>query len=223
VLNSKKMADGDEWDMAVVATPDDIFVARLAEQAMRTNALYEVYVPGSRYASTCVDILLDNIKFLYGTEVSAQVRFCLQGVLNDESVLRNIGACWRIHSDANFLEHSRFDFLSAVNIDLRDVLEFIPIDCENMVSIWDLHADDADNLEIVAFHIEAVHGITCWYDFLALIRVIRPRHVSLLDVVVFVLKQQYGDFGHWRHKVRRRAAELEAMQPAVDWGVLLAP
>jgi hypothetical protein len=72
---------------------------------MRRNALYEVYVSGSRYASTCDEILLDNIKFLYGTEVSAQVRFCLQGVLNDESALRDIGACWRIHSDANPLEH----------------------------------------------------------------------------------------------------------------------
>jgi hypothetical protein len=136
-------------------------------------------------------------------------------VLNDESALRDIGACWRIHSDAN-LEHSRFDFLSIVNIDLRDVLEFTPIDCENIGSIWDPHAEDADNLEIVAFHIEAVHGIAYWYDFLALIRVIRPQNVSLLDVVVSVLKQQYGDFGHWRRESRRRAAELEAMQLPVD-------
>jgi hypothetical protein len=53
--------------------------------------------------------------------------------------------------------------------------------------------------------------------------VILPQHVSLLDAVVSVLKQQYGDFGHWRREARRRAAELEAMQPPVDWDVLLAP
>jgi hypothetical protein len=82
----------------------------------------------------------------------------LQGVLNDESALRDIGACWRIHSDAN-LEHSRFDFLSIFNVDLRDVLEFIPIDCENIVAIWDPHADDADNLEIVAFTLRLFTGL----------------------------------------------------------------
>jgi hypothetical protein len=202
------MASGDEWDLDVIPTPDDILEARLAEQAMRRNALYEVYVSGSRHASTCIEILLDNIKFLYGTEVSAEVRFCLQGVLNVELALRDICACWRIHSGAN-LEHSQFDLLSVVNIDLRDVLEFIPIDCENIVSTWDPHADDADKLEIVAFHIEAVHGITYWYDFRASICVKQP--------------QQYGDFGHWRRESRRRAAELEAMQPPVDWDVLLAP
>jgi hypothetical protein len=125
------------------------------------------------------------------------------------------------HPDAN-LEHSRFDFLSIVNIDLRDVLEFIPIDCEIIVAIWDPHADDADNLEIVAFHTVAVHGIAYWYDFRALIRVILPQLVSLLDDVVSVLRQLYGDFGHWRQEARRRAAELEAMQPPVDWDVLLA-
>jgi hypothetical protein len=167
------MASDDEWNLDFVASPDDIFEAHLAEQDMGRNALYEIYVSGSRYASTCIDILLDNIKFLHGPEVSAQVRFCLQSVLGDESALQDIGACWRIHSDAN-LEHSRFDFLSIVSVDLRDVLEFIPIDCENIMLIWDPHADDADNLEIVACHIEAVHGIAYWYDFRALIRVILP-------------------------------------------------
>jgi hypothetical protein len=204
------------------ASPDDVFEARLAEQDRQRNALYEIYESGPRYASTCIDILLDNIKFLYGAEVSAQVRFYLQDVLNDESALRDMGASWRLHSDAN-LEHSRIDILSIFNVDLRDVLEFVPIDCEDIVSIWDPHADDADNLEIVAIHIEAVHGIAYWYDFRALIRVVQSQHESLLDAVVSVLKQHYGDYGHWRREARRRAAELEAMQPPVDWDVLLAP
>jgi hypothetical protein len=216
------MASDDEWNLDFVASPDEAFEARLAEQNMQRNALYEIYVSGCRYASTCIDILLDNIKFLYGAEVSAQVRFCLQGVLSDESALRNIGTIWRLHSDAN-LEHSRFDFLAMVNIDLRDILEFIPIDCQNIILIWDPHADDADNLEIVAIHIEAVHGITYWYDFRDLIRVIQSEHVSLLDAVVSILKLQYGDFGHWRQEARRRAAELEATQPPVDWNFAPAP
>jgi hypothetical protein len=216
------MASDDEWNLDFVASPDDAFEARLAEQNMQRNALYEIYVSGSRYASTCIDILLDNIKFLYGAEVSAQVRFCLEGVLGDASALRDIGASWHLHSDAN-LEHSRFDLLAMINIDLRDILEFIPINCENIISIWDPHADDADNLEIVAIHIEAVHGITYWYDFRALIRVLQPQHVSLLDTVVSVLKQHYGDYGHWRREARQRAAELEALQPPVDWDVVLAP
>jgi hypothetical protein len=216
------MASDDEWNLDFVASPDEAFEARLAEQNMQRNALYEFYVSGCRYASTCIDILLDNIKFLYGAEVSAQVRFCLQGVLSDESALRDIGTIWRLHSDAN-LEHSRFDFLAMVNIDLRDILEFIPIDCQNIISIWDPHADDADNLEVVAVHIENVHGITYWYDFRDLIRVIQSEHESLLDAVVSILKLQYGDFGHWRQEARRRAAELEALQPPVNWDVALAP
>jgi hypothetical protein len=50
------MADGDAWDLDFVASPDDVFEARLAEQDMRRNALYEVYVSESRYASTRVEI-----------------------------------------------------------------------------------------------------------------------------------------------------------------------
>jgi hypothetical protein len=212
------MASDDEWNLDFVASPDEAFEARLAEQNMQRNALYEIYVSGCRYASTCIDILLDNIKFLYGAEVSAQVRFCLQGVLSDESALRDIGTIWRLHCDAN-LEHSRFDFLAMVNIDLRDILEFIPIDCQNIILIWDPHADDADNLEVVAVHIENVHGITYWYDFRDLMRVIQSEHESSLNAVVSILKLQYGDFGHWRQEARRRAAELEALQPPVNWDV----
>jgi hypothetical protein len=216
------MANNDEWHLGFVASPDDVFEARLAEQDLQRNTLYEIYTSGSRYASTCIDILMDNIKFLYGAEVAGQVRLYLHGYLNDESALRAIGASWRLHCDAE-LEHSKFDVLAIFNVDLRDILEFVPIDCEDIVAIWDPHADDADNLEIIAIHIEAVHGIAYWYDFRALIHVIQPQHASLLDAVVCVLKQHYGDYGHWRREARRRAAELEAMQPPVDWDVLLAP
>jgi hypothetical protein len=40
------------------ACPDDIFEARLAEQEMQRNTLYEIYTSGSRYASTCIDSLM---------------------------------------------------------------------------------------------------------------------------------------------------------------------
>jgi hypothetical protein len=216
------MASDDELNLDFVASPDDAFEERLAEQNMQRNALYEVYVSGSHYASTCIDSLLDNIKFLYGAEVSAQVRFCLDGVLDDASALRNIGASWHLLSDAN-LEHSRFDLLAMVNIDLRNILKFIPIDCQNIILIWDPPAYDADNLEIVATHIEAVHGMTYWYDFRDLIRVIRSEHESLLNAVVSILKLQYGDFGHWRLEAHRRAAELVALHPPVDWDAEPAP
>jgi hypothetical protein len=160
------MANNDEWS-AFVTSPDDVFEARLAEQEMQRNNLYEVYMSGSRYASTCIDILMDNIKFLYGGEVCAQVRFCLHNYLQDESALRVLGASWRLHSDAN-VEHSKFDILAIWNVDLRDILEFVPIDCADLIALWDLNADDSDNLEIIAIHIEAIHGITYWYDFRAL-------------------------------------------------------
>jgi hypothetical protein len=126
-----------------------------------------------------------------------------------------------LHSDAEW-ERSRIDFLAVFNIDLRDILEFVPIDCANIIALWDPSADDSDNLEIIAIHIEAVHGIAYWYDFRALIRVVQSQHESLLDAVVAVLKQNYGDYGNWRREARQRAAELESMRPPVDWDDLLA-
>jgi hypothetical protein len=57
------MVNNDEWS-AFVASPDDVFEARLAEREMQRNTLYEIYTSGSLYASTCIDMLMDNIKFL---------------------------------------------------------------------------------------------------------------------------------------------------------------
>jgi hypothetical protein len=159
---------------------------------------------------------MDSIKFLYGGEVCAQVRFCLRNYLQDESALRVLGASWRLHSDVEW-QHRRIDILGAFSVDLRDVLEFLPVDCADLIALWDPNADDADNLEIIAIHIEAVHGITYLYDFRALILVIQSQHESLLDAVVCVLKQQYGDYEHWRREARQRAAELESVRPPVDW------
>jgi hypothetical protein len=216
------MANHDEWLADYVPAPDDIFEARLAEQEMQRNSLYEIYTSGSPYASTCVDSLMNSIKFLYGGAVSAQVRFCLHNYLQDESALRVLGASLRLHSDAEW-QHSRIDILAIWNVDLRDILEYVPIDCADLIALWDLNADDSDNLEIIAIHIEAVHGMTYWYDFRALIRVIQSQHESLLDAIVCVLKQQYGDYGHWRREARQRAAELESVRPPIDWDELLAP
>jgi hypothetical protein len=42
------MANNDKWDAAFVASPDDIFEARLAEQERQRNTLYEVYTSGPR-------------------------------------------------------------------------------------------------------------------------------------------------------------------------------
>jgi hypothetical protein len=102
-------------------------------------------------------------------------------------------------------------------------LEFVPVDCVVIIALWDPNADDADNLEIVSIHVKAVHDMAYWYDFRALIRVIQPQHESLLDAVVAVLKQHYGDYGNWRREARQRAAELQSMLSPVDWDVLPRP
>jgi hypothetical protein len=150
---------------------------------MQRSSLYEMYTSGPRYASACVDGLMDSIRFLYGAEVCAQTRLCLNNYLQDESTLRAIGASWHLYSNAE-LERSRIDYLGAFNIDLRDILEFVPIDCSELIAFWDLNADDADNLELIAVHIEAVHGLTYEYDFRALLREVQSQHESLLDAVV---------------------------------------
>jgi hypothetical protein len=62
-------------------------------------------------------------------------------------------------------------------VDLRDILEFVPIDCSDLIALWDLNADDSDNLELIAIHIEAVHGLTYYYDFLCSIRIRSDRYL----------------------------------------------
>jgi hypothetical protein len=176
-----------------------------------------MYTSGPRYACACVDGLLDSIKFLYGAEVCAQTRLCLNNYLQDESTLRAIGGSWHLYSNAE-LARGRIDYLGAFNIDLRAILEFIPIDCSELLTFWDLNADDADNLELIAVHIEAVHGLTNYCDLRDLRRMVESEHESLLAAVVAVLKQHYGDYGLWRHEARRRAA----MRPPVDWDEALA-
>jgi hypothetical protein len=131
------MANHDEWLADYVPSPDDIFEARLAEEEMQRSNLYEIYTSGPRYASACIDGLMDSIRFLYGAEVCAQTRFCLHNYLQDESTLRAIGASWHLYSNAE-LERSRIDILGAFNVDLRDILEFVPIDCSDLIALWDL-------------------------------------------------------------------------------------
>jgi hypothetical protein len=135
--------------------------------------------------------------------------------------LRALGASWRLHSDAD-LERSRIDILAVFSVDLRDILEYVPVDCADLIALWDVNADDADNLEVASIHVEAVHGLTHGYDFRALIRVIQPQHESLLAAVIAVLKQYYGNYGLWRHEARRRAAELASARLPVNWDELRA-
>jgi hypothetical protein len=206
------MANHDEWLADYVPSPDDIFEGRLAEEEMQRSNLYEIYTSGSRYASACIDGLMESIRFLYGAEVCAQARFCLHHYLQDESALRVLGASWYLHSNAE-LVRSKIDILAVFNVDLRDILEVVPVDCADLIVLWDLNADDADNLEVVSLHVEAVHVLTYEYDFRALLREVQSKHASLLDAVVCVLKQHYGDYGHWRREARLRAAE----RPPVDW------
>jgi hypothetical protein len=213
------MADNGDWvDADYVASPDDVFEANLSERERRKNDLYEIYTSGHNYAAECVDILMDDIKFLYGAEVVGQARLYLRGFFNDELALQAMGASWRLHSDAEW-QHSRIDILAIFCVDLRDILEFVPVDCADLITFWDPNADDeADNLEAVSIRIEAVHGLTYWYDFRALLREVRSQHASLLDAVVCILKQDYGDYGHWRREAHIRAAE----RPPIDWDEVLA-
>jgi hypothetical protein len=101
---------------------------------------------------------------------------------------------------------------------VRDFLENMPIDCSELLRLWDSNADDTDNLDLISFHIEAVHGLTYERDFRALLREVESDHDCLLDSVVCILKQHYGDFGLWRQEARRRAA----VRRPVDWNEALA-
>jgi hypothetical protein len=197
------MANHDDWvDADYVASPDDVFEARLAEREMQKNDLYEIYTSGSRYAVACVNILMDDIKFLYGAEVAGRARLYLRGFLNDELALRATGASWRLHSDAEW-EHSRIDILAIFCVDLRDILGFVPVDCADLIALWNSNADDdADNLEVVSIYVEAAHGLTYWYDFRALLREVESEHECLLNAIVCILKQQYADYGLWRQEAR---------------------
>jgi hypothetical protein len=47
------MANNDEWHLGFVASPDDVFEARLAEQEMQRNTLYEIY---TIWASLCLHV-----------------------------------------------------------------------------------------------------------------------------------------------------------------------
>jgi hypothetical protein len=146
----------------------------------------------------------------------------LHVVTNSEAVLQEIGPCWRLHDESQWAERSRFDVLSILNIDLRDTLEAISVNYENVVSLWDPNVAE-ENLEVIEINLETVYGVNYVYDSRALIRVIKSEHPTLLEVVVSVLKQQYGDFGQWRHEARRRAAQWATTRPAIDWHVLPFP
>jgi hypothetical protein len=211
------MANPDAVFGDYIPCPDDAFERKIAEEQMQKNSLYEMYTAGSRYFRACVAGMLDNIRFLYGAEVCAQTRFYLNNSLPDESALRFLGASLNLHATAE-LERSKIDILSVFNIDLRDILESIAVDCGDLIALWDPNAHDADNLEVIFIHVEAVHGLTYEYDFRALLREVESDHGCLLDAVVSILKQQYGDYGLWRQAARLRAAA----RPPINWNEALA-
>jgi hypothetical protein len=95
LLSIEIMANPDGWFGDYVASPDDVFEARLAAEEMQRNRLYEMYIAGPRYVRACVNGLLDNIRFLYGAEVLRQTRLCLNNYLQDELDLAiPYGASW---------------------------------------------------------------------------------------------------------------------------------
>jgi hypothetical protein len=210
------MANHGDWvDAGYVACPDDEFESMLAAHEAQKNDLFEVYTSGCRYATACIGSVLNSVRLLYGEEVRAQIRFYLHNDLQDEATLQILGASWHLCST---VQHSRIDYLGELNIDLRDFLENMSIDCSEVVRLWDPNADSADNLELISVHIETVHGLTYERDFRALLREVESDHSCLLDAVVSILKQQYGDFGLWRHEARRRRS---AGQPPADWNAVL--
>jgi hypothetical protein len=137
--------------------------------------------------------------------------------LQDESALRFLGASWNLHATAE-VERSQINILEVFHVDTRSILESTPIDCSELIRSWDWNADNVDNLELISVHIEAVHGLTYEYDFRALLREVESEHECLLNAVVCILKQQYGDYGLWRQEARRRAAA----RPPIDWNEALA-
>jgi hypothetical protein len=104
------------------------------------------------------------------------------------------------------------------NVDTRSILESTPIDCSQIIRSWDWNANNVDNLELISVHVEVVHGLIYACDFRALLREVESEHRYLLDAVVAILKQRYGDYGHWRQAARLRSAS----RPLVDWDEALA-
>jgi hypothetical protein len=200
-----------------VPCPDDAFERKIAEEEMQKDSLYQMYTGGPRYFRACADGLLDNIRFLYGAEVCAQTRLCLNNYLQDESALRFLGASLHLHTMAE-VERSQINILDVFHVDIRSILESIPIDCAELIRSWDWNSEDDDNLELISVHVETVHGLIYEYDFRALLREVESDYDCLLDAVVSILKQQYGDYGLWRQAARLRAAA----RPPINWNEALA-
>jgi hypothetical protein len=131
----KVMAANGEWADGFVADPDEVFERDLAQRARQKEFLFYLYSSGRRYASACVATLLGSIKFLYGMLICTRVQNYIHVLTNSETVMQEIDLCWQLHDESQWAERSRFDVLSILNIDLRDILEAISANCENVVSL----------------------------------------------------------------------------------------
>jgi hypothetical protein len=84
--------------------------------------------------------------------------------------------------------------LSALNINLAEIIEERDYDSTALMEIWDFQCPENENLEIVQVYLESVHGILTRCHFTDLVQAVRRNHPTLLETVTLILNQRYGAY-----------------------------
>jgi hypothetical protein len=114
----------NSWDSGDISTmPDYVLEARLWSEANQRDYLWELYSTVAAYALSSGEILLDSIRILYGDAISGRVRVLLSREMACESTLNELGLCLRLNAESPWTPLGRIDLLSALNIDLQEIIE----------------------------------------------------------------------------------------------------
>jgi hypothetical protein len=118
---------------------------------------------------------------LYGNSVSGRVRVALSPEITGESTWAYIGLTLNLHSQNPWTPHSRIDWLSALNVDLEQIVESRDYDSTPLMEFCDFQCVENENLQVVEINVESVHGILIRCHFTDLVRAVRHEHPTLLE------------------------------------------
>jgi hypothetical protein len=124
--------------------------------------------------------------------VSERLRDELSQEITWDSTWTNIGLTLNSHAEDPWTPHSRIDLLSAVNVDLAEIVEGRAYDSVPLMEIWNPECEEEENLEVVEANVENVHGILTRCEFTHLARAVRHEHPTLLETITAILGQRYG-------------------------------
>jgi hypothetical protein len=185
------MANEDEHNW--VDFQDHDLVQPCADMERTLVHLWSVYRVGPRSTYECLASLWGSLNCLYGDHVADNVRTAANLSMMGRDA--EFGMLYYFLEDNDYCGRNLLQFCG---INLREVLENVPINPLNLFSTWVEEASDAENLPELYSHITELYGSGAESDFRFLLEMSTSILEPHKETIIRLLHHDYLDPGVWR-------------------------